>query len=78
MASRKAPVAPKGPKFILTRIPLDRGGYANKGRGQYYGVGAPVFMLERDEDGAFVEEFRARDREAAKEKVRQRFPGARF
>lgn len=68
--------AAKGPKFVLTRIHLDRGGYA-KGSGRYYGVGAQLFSVE-DEGGKFVEEFRAADREAAKAKVRQRFPGARF
>lgn len=76
MATKKT-AAPKGPKFILTRIHLDRQGYA-KDTGKYYGVGAQVFSLEEDDTGKFVEEFRAYDREAAKTKVRQRFPGARF
>lgn len=114
--------APKGPKFILRQIPLDRQGYTKGKYPRYYGTGAPLFSVEVDyndldnqlvaagfsrdlfkgitddryvtvleragaseqarrvraiiaEDG---QEFRATDRNAAKDRLRAKFPGARF
>jgi len=66
-------------KFELHRIRLDEGGYTDSGI--YYGVGMPLFSYYYDEgipndmvDGVL----RAIDREDAKDKVRQRYPNAKF
>lgn len=43
MARKKATASvDPADRFTLTRIPIDRQGYARKGR-DYYGVGAPLF-----------------------------------
>lgn len=46
MAAKK--VAPSGPKFTVTRIPLDSGGYSKGKFGKYYGRGLPLFHVEAD------------------------------
>lgn len=77
MAAKKV----SGPRFYLTRIPLDRGGYTKGKYPRYYGVGAPLFSLE-DEDGGqvpgFASEFRAVDRADAIRMIRAKHPTARF
>ncbi len=71
----------KGPRFNLSRIPLDRQGYTKGKYPRYYGVGPALFSLE-DEDGeqvsGFAREFRAADRAAAVSMIRAKYPNARF
>lgn len=56
----------KGAPCSLERIGIDRQGYDRRGR--YWGVGAPLYRYECGGDGGHV---RARNREAAKSKIRQ-------
>lgn len=73
-------------KFYLRRIPLTVDGYAYGKYGKYYGVGLPVYewltrsltpekALRGDYDSG---ELRALNRQEAKDKVCQLFPGAKF
>ena len=65
---------PQSIKITLRRVRLDQGGY--DASGAYWGVGAPLYWA--CDDAGYDEYFRARGREAAKQRVRERFPGARF
>jgi len=66
---------PEG-KLTLRHIRLDNGGYDNLGT--YWGVGERLYWCA--DDGGNVDfNFRARDRESAKEYVRETYyPNARF
>ncbi len=60
----------------LTRVRVNGQGYTP--RGQYYGTGAPIFewsIYDLDIEGSG---FRARDRKAAKDKIRLDFPRAKI
>ena len=63
------------PKITLRRVRLDSGGYDPQGA--YYGIGKPLYWAA-DDSGEFDSTFRAADRAAAKAKVRQAYPHARF
>ena len=65
-------------KFRLARVRIDAGGYDPGGA--YWGLGAPLYWARDDAThGAPVELFlRAGDREAAKAKIRESYPAARF
>lgn len=64
-----------GSKLVLQRVRIDAGGYDPLGT--YYGIGEPLYWCA-SEDGALDFTLRAASREAAKEAVRARVPGARF
>ena len=68
-------VLPTDPPLSLRRIRLDRGGYDQGGA--YWGLGQLLFWCGSD-DGYIDYFFRAKDREAAKAKVREDYPEARF
>lgn len=68
MAKKTAKTVDPADKFTLTRLRIDRQGYADTG--QYFGVGAPVFEYEND-DGSKRGHVRAYDRAAAKDKIRK-------
>ena len=66
-------------KFTLCRIRLDSGGYDSGGA--YWGIGEPLYGAETQDglDDQVLRLFmRATDRNDAKNKVRERFPNARF
>ena len=68
-------------KFYLRRIYLTREGYTPGRYGRYFGVGAPLYQYESDNEGDhnFVANFvRASDREDAKKKLAKMYPGATF
>jgi hypothetical protein len=70
-----APGEDKAPRFYLSRVRLDSGGYDQFGA--YYGLEAPLYRYESE--CCTIEGYlRARDREQAKGRVRCRHPGARF
>lgn len=62
-------------KFTLRRIPINQGGYDSGGA--YWGLGQPLYLYE-SEDCKVSDFIRAKDREDAKAKVRQRYPSAKF
>lgn len=62
-------------KFSLRRIPINKGGYDHGGA--YWGIGAPLYQYE-SEDGKTSAFLRAAHRNAAKAKIRQSYPNARF
>lgn len=62
-------------RISLRRERLDSGGYDSSG--SYWGIGSPLYWAA-DDSGAYEEWFRASDREAAKEHVRETYPAARF
>lgn len=68
---------PRAPerRFTVTRVRLDSGGYDSGGR--YYGRGAPLFSVEDHYDGRTMQ-LRAKDKTAAKAKIRTAYPGATF
>jgi hypothetical protein len=53
-------------KLLATRVRLDRQGYDRHGR--YYGVGAPVYRVEADNNWEFTE-VRASDAKSARAKA---------
>jgi len=62
-------------KLYLRRVRLDNGGYDSNGT--YFGVGSPLYWCaSADEEIDYM--LRAHCREDAKEKVRSRYPSARF
>lgn len=63
-------------KFTLRRLRLNQGGYTDKG--QYYGVGMPLYEYQDVETGDIADEIRAFGREDAKVVIRTRHPGATF
>jgi len=63
-------------KVQLYRIRLNAQGYAYGKYGQYYGVGKPLYLAHDQDD--FIEEFRAYDREDAKEILREKYPNIQF
>ena len=74
-------VPPASFRFYLQRVRLDQGGYDEGGA--YWGMGAPLYRFEAgegpDDLAAWPAGFlRARDRQAAKAKLRADYPGARF
>jgi hypothetical protein len=78
MGRRGAHDTPDGegpPRFYLRRVRLDSGGYDQGGA--YYGLGPPLYRYE-SECGFIVDWLRAGGRDQAKEKIRARYPGARF
>lgn len=73
-------------KVRLNKIPINSQGYADKGW-TYYGIGKPLYRAQSEEEiieetGSFWYEvdmeFRAYDREEAKEIVKEKYPEARF
>lgn len=65
----------ESPKVSLQRVRLDSGGYDNGGA--YWGIGEPLWLAQTDGQEMY-EFFRAANREAAKNYVRQSLPQARF
>lgn len=68
-------------KFALRREKLDQGGYTS--RGQYFGVGAPLFRYSGEglENGTevYIDDYiRARDHKDAKAKIQATYPLASF
>lgn len=68
-------------KFELRKIALNTSGYTSKG--EYYGNGQPLYraLAEVQIDGEWNDiylEFRASDRNDAKEYVRAKYPKAKF
>lgn len=61
-------------RLTLRRIPINYGGF--DAGGAYWGCGLPLYWAA-DEDG-HSQFFRAFDREAAKAKIREDWPDARF
>ena len=62
-------------RLIVSRIALNRGGYARGGR-DYYGTGAPLYSAEfLDESGEWHDpiEFRAADRKEALAHAKKHF-----
>lgn len=62
-------------RFYLARVYLNKGGYDSSGT--YWGVGEPLWFYEAEDlklmrQGA-IDHIRAVDREAAKEKIRQKY-----
>lgn len=64
-------------KFMLQRIRLDSGGYANRGR-HYFGVGMPLYWYMQEDENATEDYIRARNRDHAKEIIREKYPKATF
>lgn len=62
-------------KLALRRIDLNNGGYDSEGT--YWGVGVPLYWYA-SEDYSIESQIRAHDRDEAKQKIRVRFPNARF
>lgn len=62
-------------KLVLQRVQLDSGGYDSNGT--YFGSGDPLYWYA-SEDYSIESQIRAHDRNEAKEKIRGRFPNARF
>lgn len=66
-------------KFTLRHVPLNNGGYDENGT--YFGTGAPLYWyaLADAEGNELVDSMlRAGDRDAAKRKVREKYPNAQF
>lgn len=66
-------------KLTLRRIRIDSGGYDSNGT--YFGFGAPLYWYAcEDENGETIidDMIRADSREGAKEKIRAKYPNARF
>lgn len=61
-------------KFRMSRVYLDKGGY---NRGEYFGVGAPLYWYE-DVEQTIQGTVCGSSREAAKAKVRKLFKSAIF
>jgi hypothetical protein len=65
------------PKFTLARVRLNGGGYDR--RGQYYGIGQPLYQAQcEDIDDGYAWVFRADNRADAKDQVHARYPAATF
>lgn len=62
-------------KFTLRHVRLNNGGYDSGGT--YWGLG-PRLYWAASECGGISCYIRARDRQAAKDTIRNRYPGARF
>lgn len=65
----------KGGRFYVRLVPLDRGGYANKGR-DYFGGGPPLYSVE-SEDADVMFHIRASSRPAAIDEVHRMYPDAK-
>lgn len=63
------------PKFTLQRVRINSGGY--DAGGAYWGLGQPLYWYS-DENGDITAYLRAPTREAAKAKIREAYPDARF
>lgn len=63
-------------KFTLQRIRLNSGGYTSKG--VYFGTGAPLYYYADHATGEIASYLRAYDRKDAKDRIRNRHPGATF
>jgi hypothetical protein len=71
-------------KFRLVRVRLNQGGYDRTGC--YYGTGEPVYWAQSEEEFKFAlgqprsieMDFRAANREDAKNKILSEIPNARF
>lgn len=63
------------PKIELRRVRLNNGGYDTGGA--YWGIGEPLYWMS-NADSTIEEFFRAANRQAAKDYVRQTYPKARF
>jgi hypothetical protein len=63
------------PRFYLTRVRLNQGGYDR--RGQYWGVGQPLYRYTTDDmdDWRYI---RVDDRADAKDAIEGLYPGATF
>lgn len=70
-----AVIEPTDPPFTLRRIRLDSGGY--DAGGAYWGHGAPLYWY-CDGIGQCEGFIRASSRDAAKAKIRETYPNARF
>lgn len=62
-------------RLLLSRLRLNGGGYDSGGT--YWGHGMPIFQF-RTVAGGYYGTLRARDRDAAKDVVRQIYPAAIF
>jgi hypothetical protein len=62
-------------KCKLYRVRLNAGGYEYGKYGQYYGCDLPLYRLITEDDQI---EFRARNRDRAKEIAAQKVPGISF
>jgi len=65
-------------KLVLREVPLNDGGYDRNGT--YFGLGPPLYWCAGGDGDEHDIDYmlRASDREAAKRKVRERYPNARF
>lgn len=67
--------APTTLKFTLQRVRINAGGYDSGGA--YWGIGQPLYWYE-SEDGEVSAFLRAVNRYAAKIKILESYPSARF